>query len=276
MASAICSLYFLTRAVALGALGHDAVAGIMIFGPGAGTSLALLLLIVVTFSMASLSSEQRLRILKTQAAHDGLTGLLTRTEFLKQARMRMRLQAAAGSGTPATLVIADLDRFKSIHDTLGHGAGDKVIEAFAAACRESVRSTDLIGRHGGEEFRLLVTGADADGAARIASGINQRLCQAPFDGGSVTPVSPMWWRAGLNRSWIRPPPAECGRSPRGGGGVPIDVFSDGNFEVVDAHPRPLVADQFSLEQRVLRLGQPLGLADGPVHFDPVHRHAGGP
>ncbi|WP_427016525.1 GGDEF domain-containing protein [Pseudarthrobacter sp. P1] len=177
VASAACAVYFLVRAPVQAILGPEALVAVTVFGPGVGTLLSMLMLIVVTSSMASLSSEQHLQLLKAQAAQDGLTGLLTRTEFLKQAQVQ--LHAAAEAGTPATLVMADLDHFKSINDTLGHGAGDQVITAFADACRGSVRSTDLIGRYGGEEFMLLVRGVDAEGATRIADGINQGLAASP-------------------------------------------------------------------------------------------------
>lgn len=195
LASAACAVYFLARAAFVAALDpnapvfpavHSFLTGLFgpnvptisaIFGPGIGTLLSLLLLIVVTSSMASLSSEQNAQALRAKAAHDGLTGLFTRAEFYKQAQRR--LQAASAERTQATLVMADLDHFKSINDTLGHAAGDQVIRAFADACRGSVRSTDLVGRYGGEEFMLLLSGVDPEGAARITAGINYELAASP-------------------------------------------------------------------------------------------------
>ncbi len=176
IASAACAFYFLSRAVVQAVLGPQALLAVHVFGPGVGTLLSMLLLIVVTSSMASLSVQQHLKMLKIQAAHDGLTGLLTRTEFLKQAPPR--LQHAVEAGTPSALIMADLDHFKSINDSLGHGAGDQVIRAFADACRGSVRSTDLIGRYGGEEFMLLLPGVGAMAASRIAEDINSSLAAA--------------------------------------------------------------------------------------------------
>ena len=91
-----------------------------------------------------------------RASRDGLTGLLNRTTFEEQAGREVRRQHAAGS--VPTLIIADLDNFKAINDTHGHAAGDAAIQAFADACRSSIRHTDLAGRYGGEEFIILLPG----------------------------------------------------------------------------------------------------------------------
>jgi diguanylate cyclase (GGDEF)-like protein len=73
--------------------------------------------------------------------------------------------------------MADLDRFKAINDSFGHDAGDGVIRAFSDACRAAMRTADLVGRYGGEEFALLLTGMDAQEAVRIADRINRSLAE---------------------------------------------------------------------------------------------------
>lgn len=131
------------------------------------------LIVVVSFSMAALSYEQLTKDLNDRATRDGLTGVLNRTTFLTLAAAdlrRLRLTRA-----PALLVLADLDHFKAINDRYGHPAGDLVLQAFAAACTATVRSTDLVGRYGGEEFILYLPGVDPDRAESLARDISRRF-----------------------------------------------------------------------------------------------------
>jgi diguanylate cyclase (GGDEF)-like protein len=100
------------------------------------------------------------------AATDPLTGLPNVRAF--RAALEREVAAALRTGTPCTLVAFDLDRFKAINDTLGHAAGDRVLAAAAAACRDVARRADVPARLGGEEFALLLSGADADDALAVA------------------------------------------------------------------------------------------------------------
>jgi diguanylate cyclase (GGDEF)-like protein len=75
----------------------------------------------------------------------------------------------------AAVIVADLDHFKQINDDFGHKIGDDVLVAFSAAVRESIRSTDLVSRFGGEEFVLLLPGASVEAAQVIARSINRSL-----------------------------------------------------------------------------------------------------
>jgi diguanylate cyclase (GGDEF)-like protein len=81
-----------------------------------------------------------------------------------------------------------LDHFKAVNDTYGHAAGDKVLQAFAEACQDTVRSTDLAGRYGGEEFVLLLPGASADRAESIAVEVSRRLARASKADGLQMPT----------------------------------------------------------------------------------------
>lgn len=123
------------------------------FGSAVTTLGNMALIVVVSFSMAALSNEQLTRDLSTRATRDGLTGLLNRAEFLRLATAELRRRSR--TGTPVSLILADLDHFKTVNDRYGHTAGDSALQSFAAACMDSVRSTDLVGRYGGEEFILL-------------------------------------------------------------------------------------------------------------------------
>lgn len=96
-----------------------------------------------------------------------------------------RLQSA---GSVSTLILADLDHFKALNDSHGHAAGDAAIQAFAAACQDSVRHTDLVGRYGGEEFTILLPGANSESAGIIVSEISRRLALGKTPDGITLPT----------------------------------------------------------------------------------------
>ena len=146
----------------------------------------MVLLVVVSFSMAALSSEQQTRALRMVATRDDLTGLLNRKAFLDMAAELLGDRAVT-QGVGA-LILADLDNFKAVNDTHGHAAGDVALQAFAAACQDTVRSTDLVGRYGGEEFVLLIPGASSARAEHIAEEISRRLAQVPTADGLQMPT----------------------------------------------------------------------------------------
>ncbi|MCT9870641.1 GGDEF domain-containing protein [Paenarthrobacter aurescens] len=143
------------------------------FGPAPSGLISLVLLVTVSFSMTALTSDQLIKGLKERAARDHLTGLLNRGTFLELASAELDRLHSTGSG--AAVVLADLDHFKAVNDEYGHGAGDVALQAFAEACAASVRSTDLIGRYGGEEFVLFLPGATQDRAESIATEISRRM-----------------------------------------------------------------------------------------------------
>jgi diguanylate cyclase (GGDEF)-like protein len=87
------------------------------------------------------------------AEHDALTGLANRAQFalaMEQAVARLN-----SDGTPFSVLMLDLDRFKSINDTLGHAAGDALLKEVATRLRNSTRSTDAVARLGGDEFAII-------------------------------------------------------------------------------------------------------------------------
>lgn len=156
------------------------------FGSEVTTLVTMVLLVVVSFSMAALSSEQQTRALRMVATRDDLTGLLNRKAFLEIAAEH--LADPAVTRATGALILADLDYFKAVNDTYGHAAGDVALQAFAQACRETVRANDLTGRYGGEEFILLIPGATADRAERIADAISQRLSDSARPEGPRMPT----------------------------------------------------------------------------------------
>ncbi len=120
--------------------------------------------------------------LKIQATHDALTGVLNRAaifEILEREQAR-----SIRKGLPLTVIMADLDHFKAVNDTHGHGAGDIVLKEATRRMSENVRKYDTLGRYGGEEFLMVLP----DGDSRVGMGQAERICRCiadePFDIGS--------------------------------------------------------------------------------------------
>jgi diguanylate cyclase (GGDEF)-like protein len=107
--------------------------------------------------------EQRLAYL---AYHDALTELPNRT--LLHDRLEQALRVANREGTAASLLLLDLNGFKEINDTLGHHAGDRMLQAVATRVRGLLRQADTVARLGGDEFALVLPTADVNGALLTA------------------------------------------------------------------------------------------------------------
>lgn len=107
------------------------------------------------------------------AYYDYLTGLGNRRKFHEE--FTLKLASAERYGYQIALFYLDLDRFKEINDTSGHDAGDNFLKMVANALKETIRSTDLLCRIGGDEFILLMPHADLAGVAHIAKKINHVL-----------------------------------------------------------------------------------------------------
>jgi diguanylate cyclase (GGDEF)-like protein len=104
--------------------------------------------------------------LRMIAQTDFLTGATSRRGFTVDVERALALHAQAG--VPATLVALDLDRFKSINDTLGHSAGDQVLTSLVKAMGGLARAQDVVGRIGGEEFAVLLPGTEIEEAMAVA------------------------------------------------------------------------------------------------------------
>ncbi len=118
------------------------------------------------------------------AIHDHLTGLFNRRHLSE--RLDALLLQNAREGMNCSLAIIDLDHFKRVNDTYGHAAGDLVLVGFANALRQTFRAYDLIGRHGGEEFLVVVTAADRATLAAMLGRLREHLSQQPFVHGDQT------------------------------------------------------------------------------------------
>ncbi|WP_345813290.1 diguanylate cyclase [Paraburkholderia sp. PREW-6R] len=116
-------------------------------------------------------------LLSAEARHDALTGALSRRYFLDL--LRREIERAHAANEPLCMAIADLDHFKQINDRFGHAAGDRALEHFVDTCRAELRSTDAIGRLGGEEFGLLLPATDLAGGREVVERLRLRLKAVP-------------------------------------------------------------------------------------------------
>ena len=129
----------------------------------------------VVFMLASDMSEEMKRI----AAHDQLTGLLNRLGLGDQAPHTFA--TARRVERPVSVIMTDIDRFKDINDEFGHAAGDSAICHFADILKDGRRAEDILVRMGGEEFALVLPGADLKECNRIAENLCQRLAGSPLN-----------------------------------------------------------------------------------------------
>jgi diguanylate cyclase (GGDEF)-like protein/PAS domain S-box-containing protein len=104
-----------------------------------------------------------------EARHDSLTGLANRAHVLD--RLTEALADAAATGEPVAVVFLDLDHFKVVNDSLGHGTGDEVLRAVASRLEDTSRRGDVVARLGGDEFVVVARGTDGEAADRLATRI---------------------------------------------------------------------------------------------------------
>jgi len=121
--------------------------------------------------------------------HDALTGLFNARAFRN--RYGRLLERAARTGSPLSLLLIDVDYLKTVNDMYGHTAGNKVLIHVASALREAKRAEDSAARWGGDEFAILLDGADADSALRVAESVLQKVKAkvVPFTRGVTTTVT---------------------------------------------------------------------------------------
>jgi diguanylate cyclase (GGDEF)-like protein len=109
------------------------------------------------------------RVQRRMAHEDALTGLPNRRAF------DLALDDAVAAARPFSLLLIDVDRFKTINDTFGHTTGDEVLRAIASRTRAAIRGTDTLARIGGDELAVVAPDATADGADRLAAALRQAV-----------------------------------------------------------------------------------------------------
>jgi two-component system cell cycle response regulator len=131
------------------------------------------------------SVRQNMDNLRAEADRDYLTGLLNRRRF--RTALGQEVERWRRYNTPCGLVIVDVDHLKRINDTHGHSAGDVVIRHVAGALQQMSRDNDTAARLGGEEFALLLAGADTERAAAAAERLRQTVAAEALESiGRVT------------------------------------------------------------------------------------------
>jgi diguanylate cyclase len=140
-------------------------------------SLPLLILYPMIVGLTTYRLARRLReqnqLLSEESRTDGLSGLLNRRYW--EDAVAGAFRRLPGGGRPVSLLMLDIDHFKSINDEHGHPVGDEVIRSVAAILRASLRDGDVPGRYGGEEFGVLLPDTPAAGATVIAERIRRRI-----------------------------------------------------------------------------------------------------
>lgn len=119
--------------------------------------------------------------LRFAATHDFLTNLLNRAQIL--VAIEREFSRGGREDKPAALILADIDHFKRVNDTLGHAAGDEVLKEVARRLKADLRPYDVVGRYGGEEFLLILPGCNLANGARRANEIRELVAKDPI----VTP-----------------------------------------------------------------------------------------
>jgi diguanylate cyclase (GGDEF)-like protein len=118
-------------------------------------------------------------VLLDQSTRDPLTGLNNRRSTLEE--LQNRFDLSQRHNRPLAVIMCDLDHFKLINDSRGHGAGDRVLEEFGLRVRTNLRTTDLAGRIGGEEFLLILPETDMEGALLLAERLRAATGEVPFE-----------------------------------------------------------------------------------------------
>ncbi|HEV7135608.1 MAG TPA: diguanylate cyclase [Steroidobacteraceae bacterium] len=141
--------------------------------------------ILTSLGVADRLRQQRHALTEAErrAKTDPLTGVLNRRSLLEQLEAVCR--GARANGLPVAVLFLDVDYFKSINDSYGHAAGDACLAAIVPPIQSELRQSDIIGRYGGEEFVVVLSGADIAAAEPIAERIRLRVAEISIEGHSA-------------------------------------------------------------------------------------------
>ena len=143
--------------------------------------------------------------LRYRSRHDALTGLLNRRAM--EETLLVQMQRSRRTGEPFTVLMIDLDHFKTVNDRHGHAAGDRALKHTAAALKAELREVDAVGRFGGEEFLILMPGATVETALPVA----ERLRQALVIDAAAVDGAPLLLSASIGIAQWREPAEEPSR-----------------------------------------------------------------
>ncbi len=119
----------------------------------------------------------RARTLRHLISHDSVTGLLNHTRLREQ--LEIEVVRAMRQGQNISLALLDIDHFKAINERYGYATGDRVLRALARMLGGHLRQTDVIGRYGGEEFAVILTGSNVQNAARRLDEVRANFAALP-------------------------------------------------------------------------------------------------
>jgi diguanylate cyclase (GGDEF)-like protein len=131
--------------------------------------------------------HRRLRILESEVITDALTGAFNRRHL--DVRLAAAIERRRRNGECASLLLIDIDRFKAVNDRLGHAAGDRVLKDMVALVGQRLRKVDALFRVGGEEFAVLLSGAQLADALRVAEGLRRLVQDAGLTPGRLLSIS---------------------------------------------------------------------------------------
>ncbi|MCU1604443.1 MAG: putative diguanylate cyclase [Modestobacter sp.] len=166
IALGLYAAHFFSRTAARAHMGAAAVLvslGALVAEP-AGFLLPWVIAVVTAGALTEAQGRLTAR-LREAASTDPLTGLANRRAWTAEADRS--LARARRAGVPVTIAILDLDDFKAVNDRDGHGAGDALLRQLTAEWSQRLRASDLLGRHGGDEFVLCLPDTDLDGAQEV-------------------------------------------------------------------------------------------------------------
>jgi diguanylate cyclase (GGDEF)-like protein len=126
----------------------------------------------------ALSNARAVKRLEEMATTDGLTGCLNKRAFLEE--LESKIRSAQRFQKKLSLIVTDIDHFKSVNDTYGHATGDVVIKELGAILMRVKRETDRVARFGGEEFCVLCEETDTEGAVQLAERVREELGKTVF------------------------------------------------------------------------------------------------
>ena len=140
--------------------------------------LGILIVILMAFAYRYYVLKKHNNELKKLSITDSLTGLHNRLEIDRN--LKYQYELSARYKTPCSVILLDIDHFKDVNDRYGHQVGDEVLKQFADIIANNVRSTDMVGRWGGEEFLVICPNTDIDKVEKVAQDLRKKISEHLF------------------------------------------------------------------------------------------------